>query len=75
LKQAANAFDAPAVGDKQAMAALKHEGFQPGLRVKIDGNMRTIWIRDPSGLIGQLSHDKLREKHRAEAGTLKAGAA
>jgi Family of unknown function (DUF5906)/Bifunctional DNA primase/polymerase, N-terminal len=65
-------FAAPEINGKHPLVALKAEGFKPAHRVRLDGGMRQLWVRDPSGLLSQLSADKLRERYASEAAETKA---
>jgi len=51
-----------------AATALKAEGFTnpEHLRVRIDGDVRQLWVRDPSGLLIKLSADQVRERYISE---------
>jgi Family of unknown function (DUF5906) len=71
---AAHARNAPRdVNHKWIAQALTAEGFhtddQLRVRVRIGGEKLRLWIRDPSGLLAQLSLDALKERYRAEAGS------
>ncbi len=57
------------INSKNVIAALRLEGFRTTehLRVRlVNEGMRQLWVRDPSGLLAQLSADKLRERYLAE---------
>ena len=65
--------DAPGeVNDRHVTAALKSEQFVPSHRVRLGNGMRQLWFRDPSGLMRQLSAQKLRDRYDAEAAPAKA---
>jgi len=51
--------------DKHAVMALHEEGFSKHNhhRVRIDGDVRQLWVRDPSG---PLSSDQIRERYLSE---------
>jgi hypothetical protein len=55
---------------KRLATALGAEGYQTAdnLRVRNGKDLLRLWVRDPSGLLMQLSPAALRERHRAEAG-------
>jgi hypothetical protein len=57
-----------AVNPKYVATALRAEGFvtHPHHRVKLDGKARQLWVRDPSGLLGRLSGDKIRERYLSD---------
>jgi Family of unknown function (DUF5906) len=52
--------------DKQAMAALKAEGFRPACRVRLPEGMRQLWVNDPQGSLRQLTAAQLRERYASE---------
>ncbi|WPO42525.1 DUF5906 domain-containing protein [Tardiphaga sp. 42S5] len=66
-------FQAPEGVEKHSTAAMRAEGFRPAQRVRLGANMRQLWVRDSSGLLSQLSPNKLRDRYDAEA-SQKAGA-
>lgn len=69
LRAANQDFSAPeAVNPKYAAKALRAEGFDrhEQHRVRIDGDVRQLWLRDPSGLLGKLSTDQIRDRYLAE---------
>lgn len=75
---AAEDFSAPdGINVRHATAVLKLEGFRPAHRLRIhQGDPQQLWARDPSGLIGQLPADKLRDRYISETSPAKsAGAA
>jgi hypothetical protein len=58
----------PSVNPKHAATALRAEGFEKldHHRVRIDGDVRQLWVRDPSRLLGKLSGDQIRERYLSE---------
>jgi hypothetical protein len=70
LVRAANGdYNAPqGVNARHAARALRDEGFtyHEHHRVKIDGDAVQLWVRDPSGLLGKLSGDQIRERYLLE---------
>jgi Family of unknown function (DUF5906) len=61
-------FTAPTnINYKHIAAALKAEGFKKGPRIKIDGDARQLWVRDPDGILPRLSIDQVRDKYLLEA--------
>jgi hypothetical protein len=70
LLRAANRDDnAPqAVNHKYVATALRAEGFHKHdhHRGRIDGKVRQLWVRDPSGLLIKLSADQIRERYLSE---------
>jgi hypothetical protein len=66
LAVAGQDFTTPEGVEKYPMAALKAEGFRPMHRVRLSTGMRQLWGRDPSGLLGQLSPTRLRDRYETE---------
>ena len=71
---AENDFGAPEINSKHPLAALKAEGFKSAHRVRLDGGMSLLWVRDPSGLLAQLPPEKLKGRYLSEADDAKAKA-
>jgi hypothetical protein len=65
------------VNHRHAATALRAEGFTKydHHRVKIDGDARQFWVRDPSGLLSKLSGDQIRERYLLERNRLRMGEA
>jgi hypothetical protein len=55
---------------KHVPAALKSEGFEPGLRVRVSEGRgeqpKQFWLKDPGGLLSQLGGAGLRKKYAEE---------
>jgi hypothetical protein len=71
-------FSAPVgINVRHATAVLKLEGFRPAqrLRIRQGDDPQQLWARDPSGLIGQLPPDKLRDRYIAETSPTKSAGA
>jgi hypothetical protein len=56
------------MNSKWAASALGEAGFTTNdkLRVRIEKEIKRLWINDPSGLMAQLSPDKLKERYLTE---------
>jgi hypothetical protein len=56
------------VNHKSAAVALKAEGFakHDHHRAKINGDAKQLWVRDPSGTLGKLPVDNIRDRYVAE---------
>jgi hypothetical protein len=52
---------------KHIASALKAGGFEKGPRIKIEGDARQLWVRDPGGVLSKLSIDQVRDKYLLEA--------
>ena len=64
-------FEAPnGVSAKYVASVLKARGFQNVGRVAVWAGEESIplWVRDPSGLLGQQPHSKLKARYLTEAG-------
>lgn len=71
-------FSAPGgINIRHATAVLRLEGFRPAqrLRLRQGDDPQQLWARDPSGLIGQLPADKLRDRYIAETSPTKSAGA
>jgi hypothetical protein len=61
--------DAPrGINYRWVATALRAEGFDKHEhhRVRIDSDVRQLWVRDPSGLLSKLSGDQIRERYLLE---------
>ncbi|MGE4257249.1 MAG: primase-helicase family protein [Xanthobacteraceae bacterium] len=56
------------VNHRNAATALRAEGFMKygRHRAKIDGDVRQLWVRDPSGQLKKSSADEIRERYVVE---------
>jgi hypothetical protein len=75
---AEQSWGAPAgVSAKYVAKVLKLMGFHDVGRIRIfpGEEARNIWVRDPSGLLGQQPTDKLRDRYRAELASARSEAA
>jgi hypothetical protein len=67
--QGVNNRSAPKGMGAAGFTYLKHH------RVRINGEPVQLWVRDPSGLLGKLSGDQIRERYLLELNRPKMGAA
>jgi hypothetical protein len=68
LNNAKQDFYAPRnINHKHVAPALIPEGFEKGPRIKINGDARQLWVRDPERILSKLSNDQVRNEYLLEA--------